>query len=85
MELAEYAKGNELQFEAAFEWWAPHTLRRRDRILKAMKKRYHRTSQKFGIELPKTRIRVRRLRLWHPSHAQTYLALPVNLNAFNSL
>ncbi len=54
VELAEYAKGNELQFEPAFKWWVPHTLRRRDRILKAMKKRYHRTSQKFGIELPKT-------------------------------
>ena len=29
-------------------------LRRRNRILKAMKTRYHRTTQKFGIELPKT-------------------------------
>ena len=54
VELAEYAKGNELQFEPAFKWWVPHTLRRRNRILKAMKKRYHRTAQKFGIELPKT-------------------------------
>jgi hypothetical protein len=54
VELAEYAKGNELLFEPAFTWWASRTLRRRDMILKAMKKRYHRTSQKFGIELPKT-------------------------------
>ena len=54
VELAEYAKGNELQHEPAFTWWVPHTLRRRNRILKAMKKRYHRTAQKFGIELPKT-------------------------------
>ena len=54
VELAEYAKGNELQHEPAFTWWVPHTLRRRNRILKAKKKRYHRTDQKFGIELPKT-------------------------------
>ena len=54
VELAEYAKGNELQFEPAFKWWVSKTLRRRDRILKAMKKRYHRTEQKFGIEVPKS-------------------------------
>ena len=38
----------------AFAWWVPHTLRKRDRILKAMKKRYFRREQKYGIELPKT-------------------------------
>ena len=54
VELAEYAAANQLQHEPAFAWWVPHTLRRRNRILKAMKKRYHRTTQKFGIELPKT-------------------------------
>ena len=27
MELAEHAKGNALQFEPAFKWWVPHTLR----------------------------------------------------------
>ena len=54
MELAEYAERNELLHEPAFKWWAPFTLRRRNRILKAMKTRHHRTTQKFGIELPKT-------------------------------
>ena len=54
VELAEYAKEKGLLSEPAFKWWVPHTLRRRDRILKAMKTRYHRTTQKFGIELPHT-------------------------------
>ena len=54
VELAEYAERNELLHETAFKWWVPFTLRRRNRIQKAMKTRYHRTTQKFGIELPKT-------------------------------
>ena len=44
----------ELLHEPAFKWWAPFTLRRRNRIPKVMKTRYHRTTQKFRIELPKT-------------------------------
>ena len=40
--------------EPAFAWWAPHTLKKRDRILKAVKKRYFRIQQKYGIEMPKT-------------------------------
>lgn len=52
--LAEYAVNNNLQHEPAFAWWVPYTLRKRDRIIKAMKKRYFRVNQKYGIELPKT-------------------------------
>ena len=40
--------------EPAFRWWLPHTIKKRNRILKAMQKRYFRTHQKFGIEVPKT-------------------------------
>ena len=54
VELAEYAVANQLVEEPAFKWWVPFTIRKRNRILKAMKTRYHRTQQKFGIELPKT-------------------------------
>ena len=54
LELAEYGKGNGLMDEPAFVWWAPFMIRKRDRMLKAMKTRYLRTTQKFGIELPKT-------------------------------
>ncbi len=54
VELAEYAEANQLLDEPAFAWWAPWTLKQRTRLLKAMKKRYFRTTQKFGIEIPKT-------------------------------
>ena len=54
IELAEYAQSNQLESEPAFAWWVPWTIRKRNRILKAMKKRYFRTTQKYGIELPKT-------------------------------
>jgi len=54
IKLAEYAVSNQLEKEPAFAWWVPYTLRKRDRIIKAMKKRYFRIDQKYGIELPKT-------------------------------
>ena len=54
IELAEYAEANKLSEEPAFAWWVPWTLKQRTRILKAMKKRYFRTTQKFGVEIPKT-------------------------------
>jgi len=54
IELAEYAVRVGIDHEPAFSWWVPHTLRKRDRVVKAIRKRYFRTHQKFGIELPKT-------------------------------
>ena len=54
IETAEYAKAMGIDDEPAFSWWVPHTLQRTRRILKAMKKRYFRTTQKYGIELPHT-------------------------------
>jgi hypothetical protein len=38
VQLAEYAMANGLAEEPAFAWWVPFTLRKRNRILKAMKK-----------------------------------------------
>lgn len=54
IELAEYAVEHNIDHEPAFAWWVPYTLKKRDRIVKAIKKRYFRRDQKFGIELPKT-------------------------------
>lgn len=51
--LAEYAVANKLVSEPAFNWWVPYTLKKRDRIIKAVKKRYYRKTEKFGLELPK--------------------------------
>ena len=54
IEVANYARDRGLMDEPAFAWWVPWTLNQVTRTLKAMKTRYHRTTSKFGIELPKT-------------------------------
>jgi len=54
IQTAEYAVANKIDHEPAFSWWVPYTLKKRNRILNAVKKRYFRTFQKYGIELPKT-------------------------------
>ncbi|CAJ1937304.1 unnamed protein product, partial [Cylindrotheca closterium] len=40
--------------EPAFAWWVPYTLRKRDRVLKAVKRRAvkRQKPEKFGIEVP---------------------------------
>ncbi len=41
----------------AFNWWVPHILKKRDRIISLLKKRnprYLKRTHKFGIEVPKT-------------------------------
>jgi Reverse transcriptase (RNA-dependent DNA polymerase) len=54
VELAEYAVGNKLAHEPAFNWWVPFTMKKRDRIIAKVKTRYLRKEQKFGIDLPKS-------------------------------
>ena len=54
IQLAEYAVANEIDHLPAFKWWVKYTLKKRDRILKKMVKRYFRTHQKYGMEVPKT-------------------------------
>ncbi|KAI2497691.1 Reverse transcriptase (RNA-dependent DNA polymerase) [Fragilaria crotonensis] len=54
IEVAEYAVAHGIDSEAAFAWWVPYTLRRRNRIIAAVNKRYHKRTHKFGIEVPKT-------------------------------
>ena len=53
VELAEYALSNKIQEEPAFKWWVPTVLRKRKRIINKVKKKYWRTTHKFGIRLPK--------------------------------
>ncbi len=38
----------------AFAWWVPYVLKKRDSIVAAVNKRYHKRTHKFGIEIPKT-------------------------------
>ena len=54
IEVAEYAVAHGIDCEAAFAWWVPYTLKRRNRIIAAVNKRYHKRTHKFGIEIPKT-------------------------------
>ena len=52
IEVAEYAKSRGIDDEAAFAWWVPFTLRKKDIILSAVKSRIRKTTHKYGIEIP---------------------------------
>ena len=52
VEVAEYARARGIDKEPAFEWWAPHTLKKRQVILAALKKRIRKTTHKYGIKIP---------------------------------
>ena len=52
VEVAEYARARGIDKEPAFEWWVLHTLKKRQVILAALKKRIRKTTHKYGIELP---------------------------------
>jgi ribosomal protein L31E len=54
IEVAEYAVAHGIDKEPAFAWWVPYVLRKRDRIIAAVNKRYHSRTHKFGFEIPKT-------------------------------
>ncbi len=57
IETAKYAKILGIDHEPAFNWWVPHSLRKRDRIISLVRKRnprYLKRTHKIGIELPKT-------------------------------
>ena len=53
VEVAEYAVAHKLDDKAAFEWWVPFTLRKRNMIISAVKSRVKRKTHKYGIEIPK--------------------------------
>ena len=52
VETAEFAKLRGIDDEAAFMWWVPHTLRKRNAIILAVKMRLRKTTHKYGIEIP---------------------------------
>ena len=49
-----YAVANRIQAEPAFKWWVGDVLRTRNHIIGKVKSRYWRTTQKFGIRVPKS-------------------------------
>lgn len=54
IEVAEYAVKEGIHDEAAFAWWVPYVLRRRDKIIAAVNKRFQKRNHKFGIKIPTT-------------------------------
>ena len=53
---AKYAVTNDIDTEPAFNYWVPHTLKKRDSIISLVKKqqtRYLKKTHKFGVEMPK--------------------------------
>lgn len=53
IEVAEYATSRGLTHEPAFAWWVGEVLAKRNRIIAAVKRRYHKRNHKFGIMVPK--------------------------------
>jgi hypothetical protein len=49
IELAEYAVANRIHEEPAFKWWVSDVLRRRNRIIAKLKRRYWQVTHKFGV------------------------------------
>lgn len=54
VEVAEYAVAQSIDNEPAFVWWVPYTLKKRNRIIAAVSKRYHKREFKYGFRIPKT-------------------------------
>jgi hypothetical protein len=54
VEVAEYAVNNKIASESCFCWWVPHTIKKRDRIIKKVKTRIFKKTHKFGIEIPRS-------------------------------
>mmetsp|Transcript_6957 Transcript_6957/g.15347 ORF Transcript_6957/g.15347 Transcript_6957/m.15347 type:complete len:588 (-) Transcript_6957:1134-2897(-) len=54
VELAGYAVANKIDQEPAFKWWVAFVLKKRNRVIIKVKKKYWRTTHKFGVRLPKS-------------------------------
>ena len=53
VETAEYVRTRGISNEAAFAWWVPYTLRKREVILAAVKNQIRRTTHKYGVKIPR--------------------------------
>jgi hypothetical protein len=57
LETAEYAVTQGIDHKPTFNWWVPHVLKKRDRIISLVCRRttrYLKQTNKFGIKVPKT-------------------------------
>jgi hypothetical protein len=61
IETAEYAVAHSLTSFPAFSWWVSYTIKKRDRIISAVKARFVKRDIKFGIKVPNTIAEARQL------------------------
>jgi len=61
VEVALYAEANNLIAIPAFKWWVPYTLKKRMRIISAIKSRMRQKSHKYGIQVPQSVVEAYRL------------------------
>ena len=54
VQLAKYAIASGIADEPAFVWWAPFTMKKRDRIIKKVKSKYWSRIHKYGLRIPKS-------------------------------
>ena len=57
IKTAKYAVAQGLEFEPAFNWWVPHVLKKRARIISLVRQRearYLKKNDKYGIAVPRT-------------------------------
>jgi hypothetical protein len=52
VQIAEYVTTKKIDDEVAFRWWVPYTLRKKSRIIAAVRARARKKSHKYGIEVP---------------------------------
>ena len=52
IEVAEFAKARGIDDEAAFCWWVPYVLKKRNRCISAVNSRVKKATHKYGIEIP---------------------------------
>ncbi len=52
IEVAEFAKSRGIDDEAAFCWWVPYVLKKRNRCIAAANARVKKATHKYGIEIP---------------------------------
>jgi hypothetical protein len=54
IKLAEYTVLNQIDEEPAFKWWVSLVIHKQNRMVNKVKKKYWRTTHKFGIRIPKS-------------------------------
>ena len=54
VDTAKYAFDNQIIEEPAFDWWAAHVLKKRQRLIKMSQSRHKRSGYKFGIRIPRS-------------------------------